>query len=231
MLDQTKIQSSASHSDRGGIRLLDAVRRPHDDAFGRLFETFRRHLLILAHRELPHALRRKIAPSDVVQETAVDAQRDYPGFRGSTPEECFSWLRSILRNNMVDAVRRYETSQKRAVGREISLESEAGRRESAMLDFPHTLPDSSAIRRENADVLASTLTRLPEDYRTVIHLRYWEGLSFPEIGVRLSRSPDAVRKLWYRAVERLKQELNDAPTGVIQNSNSSDNDPRESLRG
>jgi DNA-directed RNA polymerase specialized sigma24 family protein len=34
-------------------------------------------------------------------------------------------------------------------------------------------------------------------------------LSFPEIGARLGRSPDAVRKLWYRAFERLQAEMND----------------------
>jgi len=203
---------SSHNASRTVHRLLEAAREGGDDAFGRIFESFRRHLMLVAHRELPHALRGKVGPSDLVQETAVDAQRDFSGFRGSTAEECFAWLRSILRNNVVDAVRRYELSQKRSAGREISLTSEAGRREGGLLQLPNGRPDGSAIRREDADVLATAMTRLSNDHRSVIRLRYWEGLTFPEIGQRLSRSPDAVRKLWYRAVERLQEEMNDEST-------------------
>ena len=201
-------------SNGAAVRLLEAARGGQDDAFGRLFETFRRHLLLVAHRELPHGLRGKLGPSDVVQETAVDAQRAFEGFRGSTAEECFAWLRSILRNNVVDAVRRYELSQKRASGREISLATEAGRRQGGLVELPHGLPDGSAIRHEDADVLARAMARLSGDHHAVLRLRYWEGLSFPEIGQRLGRSPDAVRKLWYRAVERLQEEMNSESSHV-----------------
>jgi len=198
----------------GAVPLLEAARRGHDDAFGRLFESFRRHLLLVAHRELPHGIRGKIGPSDMVQETAVDAQRAFPAFRGSTPEECFAWLRSILRNNVVDAVRRYELSQKRASGREISLATEPGRRQGGLVEVPQGPPDGSAIRHEDADVLERAMARLSGDHHAVLRLRYWECLSFPEIGERLSRSPDAVRKLWYRAVERLQEEMNSKSSHV-----------------
>jgi RNA polymerase sigma-70 factor (ECF subfamily) len=188
-------------------RLLDAARDGHGDAFGRLFETFRRHLLLAAHEELPPALRGKLGASDLVQETAVDARRDFPAFRGSTAEECFAWLRAILRHNVVDAVRRYGTSQKRAVGLEVSLASPTGRREGAILEASHGLPDGSAIRREDATLLAAAMGRLSADHQAVLRMRYWDGLSFVEIGDRMSRSPDAVRKLWFRAVQRLQEEM------------------------
>ena len=51
------------------------------------------------------------------------------------------------------------------------------------------------------------MARLPPDYRDVLYLRYWEGLSFVQIAGRIGRSADAVRKLWYRAIERLQAEL------------------------
>jgi RNA polymerase sigma-70 factor (ECF subfamily) len=205
---------SRHDASRAVHRLIEAARDGRDDAFGRIFESFRRHLMLVAHRELPHALRGKIGPSDMVQETAVDAQRAFPAFRGSTAEECFAWLRSILRNNVVDAVRRYELSQKRSAGREISLATEAGRRQGGLVELPHSLPDGSAIRHEDADVLARAMARLSGDHHAVLRLRYWEGLSFPEIGQRLGRSTDAVRKLWYRAVERLQEEMNSESSHV-----------------
>lgn len=188
-------------------RFLIAARQGDDDAFGRLFEEFRRSLLLLAQREMPPAVRGKLGPSDIVQETAVDARCDFHGFRGGTTEECYAWLRSILRNNVVDAVRRYETSQKRQADREIRLASESGDLAGRLLPIRHSPPDNSAIRREEAAMLARVLERLPADYREVLRLRYWDGLSFVEIAARLGRSPDAIRKLWYRAIGRLQEEL------------------------
>jgi DNA-directed RNA polymerase specialized sigma24 family protein len=49
--------------------------------------------------------------------------------------------------------------------------------------------------------------RLSADHQAVLRMRYWDGLSFVEIGDRMSRSPDAVRKLWFRAVQRLQEEM------------------------
>jgi len=108
---------------------------------------------------------------------------------------------------VVDAVRRYGTSQKRAVGLEVSLASPTGRREGAILEASHGLPDGSAIRREDATLLAAAMGRLSADHQAVLRMRYWDGLSFVEIGDRMSRSPDAVRKLWFRAVQRLQEEM------------------------
>ena len=54
------------------------------------------------------------------------------------------------------------------------------------------------------------LARLPEDYRRVIALRYEQGQSFADIGQAMGRSSEAVRKLWFRAIERLRKELNAA---------------------
>jgi len=227
MVDSNGADQRSQQSSGSVVRLLDAARGGHDDAFGKLFETFRRHLLLVAHEELPPTLRGKLGASDLVQETAVDARRDFPAFRGATAEECFAWLRAILRNNVVDAVRRYGTSQKRAAALEVSLTSPAGRREGAMLEAPHGLPDGSAIRREDAGLLAAAVSRLSLDHQTVLRLRYWEGLSFVEIGGRMSRSPDAVRKLWYRAVERLQEEMKAASIPRGDRSDSSDVDHPE----
>ena len=56
-------------------------------------------------------------------------------------------------------------------------------------------------------LLEKAIDRLPDDYRTVMSLRYQDALPFNEIGRRLGRSADAVRMLWARAVDRLKQEI------------------------
>jgi RNA polymerase sigma-70 factor (ECF subfamily) len=189
------------------LDLIAAARRGEPDAIGQIFEAARSHLLLCADRELPADLRAKIGPSDVVQETAVDMQRDFMQFSGTTAEELFAWLREILRHNLVDAVRHYRESLKRDVTREVSLTTPPGRRDGeGIAELTHT-PDGSAIRREEAATLNKVLTRLPLEYQRVLQLRYWSGMSFVDMAPHLGRSPDAARKLWYRAIERLQSEL------------------------
>ena len=187
--------------------LLAAARRGAPDAIGRIFESARTQLHQLADRELPDDIRAKVGPSDVVQETAVDAQRDFARFVGTTPEELFAWLREILRHNVVDAIRHHRDALKREAAREVSLGSTATRRAVESLPQFNRSPPGSAIRREEAAALSLVLARLPADYRQAIELRYWRGLSFAEMAPQLGRSPEAVRKLWYRALERLNEEL------------------------
>jgi RNA polymerase sigma-70 factor (ECF subfamily) len=187
-------------------QLLAAARRGESDAIGRIFEAARGRLMLLAHREFPADIRAKVGPSDVIQETALDMHRDFSRFVGTTAEECFAWLREILRHNMVDAVRRYRTSMKRRSTREVSL-SHAERRQADAFMAAGRPPDGSAIRREEAAVLGDVLARLPDEYQRVLRLRYWGGMAFVDMAPLLGRSPEAVRKLWFRAVERLHVEL------------------------
>jgi RNA polymerase sigma-70 factor (ECF subfamily) len=192
---------------RADIRdLIDAARRGAPDAIGRIFEAARGHLLQLADHELPAELRAKVGASDLVQETAVDAHRDFAQFTGTTSEECFAWLRQILHHNVIDAIRHYRDSLKRDINREVLI---AGRPAEAHAAFVagHGSPDGSAIRREEAATVNDVLDRLPVDYRRVLQPRYWSGMSFVEMAPALDRSPEAARKLWYRALERLQDEL------------------------
>ena len=189
------------------VELLTAAHRGDRAALGQLFDAARHQLLDAASRGLPLALRGRVAPSDVVQETAIDMHRDFARFSGTTPEELFAWLRSILNHNLIDAVRHHGLTEKRGFRFERSLgDSRVGRGALALAGSVGP-PDGSAIRKEDAAELHRTLARLPDDYRTVIWLRYWRGLSFDEIAAQMDRSLGATRKLWHRAMLRLNDEL------------------------
>ena len=191
--------------------LLEQAREGSAIAIGSLLEAARSYLLLQADQHLPQSIRAKVGPSDIVQETAIDAHRDFLRFRGTTQEELYAGLRTILQNNVVDAVRRFEMAQKRAAKREASLSVIVDRRGISVLPAGSNTPDHSAIRREDAALLAGVLTRVPDDYQTILRLRYWDGLTFPEIAARIGRSEEAARKLWYRALARLTEELQARP--------------------
>ena len=61
--------------------------------------------------------------------------------------------------------------------------------------------------REDKIVIEEAMTRLSEDYRLVISLRIVEGYSVKEAALKMGRSPGAVRSLQYRAVQSLKEVL------------------------
>ena len=71
-------------------------------------------------------------------------------------------------------------------------------------------PPTLALKREQAVLLAEALERLAEDHREVFVLRNLEHVPIEEIAIRMGRSPNAVRKLWTRAILALKRELEES---------------------
>jgi RNA polymerase sigma-70 factor (ECF subfamily) len=68
----------------------------------------------------------------------------------------------------------------------------------------HGLPTTRDAPR---DPLGEALDRLPDEDRRILLWRYREERSFEEIGRLLNCSPQAARRLWVEAVERLQQEM------------------------
>jgi RNA polymerase sigma-70 factor (ECF subfamily) len=173
---------------------------PHE--LGELFETCRNYLLMVANRELDPELQAKGGGSDLVQETFLDAQRDFGGFRGRTEGDLLNWLRAILQHNLANFRRRYHATDRRAVTREVPLDDT---RAPLADDVP--TPSGVALAREQVQLLESALGRLPVQYQQVIRLRHQEHRAFEDIGSRLGRSADACRQLWIRAIALLQREL------------------------
>lgn len=184
--------------------LLATAREGSEEALGCLLQGFRQYLLLVANAELDSALKVKFAASDLVQETLLEAQRDFACFAGRSEEEFLAWLRKILVHNLRDAGRHYCESARRAISREVPLpRGDVAARQGAPLANLQT-PSWLAMRRESVDRLIEALEKLPDDSRQVIILRNLEALSFHEIGHTMNRSPDAARKLWGRAIQRLE---------------------------
>ncbi|HEY7315280.1 MAG TPA: sigma-70 family RNA polymerase sigma factor [Gemmataceae bacterium] len=203
-----------SSSDDGTLRSQQIeqwfreARHGSAEALGRLLEACRPYLLLVANQQLQPDVQRKVGPSDLVQETFLKAQQNFERFQGGTEEELLSWLRRILFNDLLNAVRFYAGTDKRQVGREVGLGAKDT--DDALANRavdPAPSPGSELIAQEEANEVRQALGRLTEDHRQVIRWRSWERLSFEEIGQRLGRSAEAARKLWTRAVDELAKTL------------------------
>ena len=195
-------------------QLLDAARLGRADCLGKLLLHFGNYLKLLVAAHLDEKLRSRLNPSDIVQDSYCDAHRDFEQFQGRSTGEFLAWLRTILVNNIAREVERHILSAKRDVRREVrldrmqvALERSAARLEAAFVDQASS-PSARIDRHEHAVVLANHLAELPTDYRDVLVLRHCEGLSFKEVAERMGRSAGAVRMLWLRAMEMIRQRMN-----------------------
>lgn len=194
-------------SETAPLALLQEARSGSIEALGELLEECRDYLLKIARRELPPPLHSKVDPADVVQETFIEATRDFANFRGETKPQLLGWLRGILRHNLADLTRHFRMGC-RSLAQEVRLLDQlanflvAGSSRGQARTICEQL-----IAQERCKALETAVQRLPPAYRRVLHLRYGERRAFSEIGNELQRSPEAVRKLVCRALELLRQEM------------------------
>jgi RNA polymerase sigma-70 factor (ECF subfamily) len=194
--------------------LLQLARNGDADALGRLLELYRNYLLLLGQVEIGRRLQSKVDPADLVQDTFLEAQRDFAQFQGTTEKELVSWLRQILIANLLNLVRRYLGTRRRDVRLERALAVDVDASSQLlerMLVSPQSSPSQQASRREQAVLLADALAQLPGHYREVIVLRHLHGLTFPEVAERVGRTLDSVEKIWARALIQLRRLLQEEP--------------------
>ena len=168
-------------------------------------ERYRAYLRLLARLHLDPRLRGKLDPSDVVQQTLLQAHQARGQFRGRSDGELAAWLRQILARNLAHAVRDLGR-EKRDVGRERSLEQAldaSSSRLEAWLAAEQSSPSQRAERNEQLLRLAEALAELPEAQREAVVLHYWQGRSLAEIGDQLGRTPAAVAGLLHRGLKQL----------------------------
>jgi RNA polymerase sigma-70 factor, ECF subfamily len=165
---------------------------------------------LLARLEVRRRLQAKLDAEDLVQDTFLKAHRHFDQFRGTTESEFVGWLRQILGSTLANLMRHHLGTKRRAVDLERELVVALDESSEALeqgLASKQSSPSQRASRREEAVLLADALDRLPEDYREIMVLRHLEGLTFPDVARRMGRSLESVKKLWARALGRLRDEL------------------------
>lgn len=183
--------------------LIQSARDGDDAALNEIWRQLRSYLLIFADQRLDDGLKGKLDASDVVQQSLLEAHRDFGEFRGASESELKSWISRLVVHNLMDAGRRFRQSQQRSVMKEVALTAET--------EFSAVKSSSSASsifrRRETDDELLRAVSELPERSQQILELRHRMGMSHAEIGRELGMTEVAARKLWSRIVEELQERL------------------------
>jgi RNA polymerase sigma-70 factor (subfamily 1) len=198
------------------------------EALPRPPEQYRAYLRLLAGLQIDPRLRTKLDPSDVVQDTLLQAHTNRGQFRGRGDGEMAAWLRQILANQLAQALRSFGRQRRNvALERsiEVSLEKSASHLE-AWLAAEHSSPSQQAERNERLLRLADALAQLPDDQRTALELRHLQGESVADIAGQMGRSEPSVTGLLRRGLMTFRELLADPPEGVMA-ADSNDRDGRE----
>ena len=189
--------------------LLDNARQGDFRDLGRLLESYRNYLAILARQGFDPRLQGKLDASDLVQETFVEAIQSFSHFRGETEGHFLAWLRRILASRLSAASRRFLLARARDVRLEDRCVQALDRSSAALqrLAASQTTPSEHVFRHERAVLLADALASIPDDYREVILLRHVEGLPFNMVAQRMGRTTESVRHLWVRGLAALHTRL------------------------
>jgi RNA polymerase sigma-70 factor (ECF subfamily) len=168
----------------------------------RPLESYRAYLGLLARLWLDSVLQSKLDPSDLVQQTLLQAHARRDQFRGHGEAEQAAWLRQILARQLGDATRQY-AAQRRDVQLERSLEESSARLEAWLAD-QQSSPGEQAQRNELLLRLADALAQLPDDQRTAVEWHHLQGCPLEEVGRRMGRGKRAVAGLLQRGLKKLR---------------------------
>jgi RNA polymerase sigma-70 factor (ECF subfamily) len=173
----------------------------HEQAFGEAFEQYSDELF--RHASLRLSDRERAV--ELTQECFLRAW-DYL-VRGKTIEQYRPFLYRTLNNLIVDEYRRHKSQ---------SLDALLEKEETASAVEGELLRDETDVFEEvatqfDAKAALAVVAQLPENYRTVVILRYVDGFLPSEIAEFLHESENAVSVRIHRGMRKLRELLASSP--------------------
>ncbi len=175
--------------------LVERARSGDLQAFAELFEPLRPRLLASIRTRLSPAIRQRVDPEDVLQDTYVRALHSLSRFEWRGEDSFGRWLEAIASHVALDVVRREGRRPALRLEREPPGDGAA--------------PSRGLRRQERRERLMKALRTLSPDHQTVLELSRMEGLSIREIADRMDRSESAVKNLLLRATRKLRESFGD----------------------
>ena len=168
-----------------------------------LYTEYREYLIILAKAQISCDRRGQIDPSDLVQQTLLDAAKDPTILHSRTRPEMMSWLRRILRDNLFDRIRRLKLEAQVVPLEHLFEKTSHGL--SSILPGSESGPDARIMRAEEALLVTDLLGKLPDAQAEAIVLKHCEGMSVKEISRHMNKTPAAVGGLLRHGMRKLRE--------------------------
>lgn len=179
-------------NEKVDAHILLMIRNPktRDQGFLQLMDTYKQPIywhirrLVVSHEDA----------EDILQETFIQVYRFAGSFKGES--KIYTWLYRIASN---ECIRHFRKNKKSLMN--------SGSIAEKMSD------ELSETDSENSDAILikfqQAILQLPEKQRIVFNLRYYDELSYDEIGQILNSSVNSLKTNYHYASEKIKQYLID----------------------
>ncbi|MCZ6657188.1 MAG: RNA polymerase sigma factor RpoE [Gammaproteobacteria bacterium] len=177
--------------------LVRRVKRGDRIAFDLLFSRYQHKILNLIGRYV----RNPEEVEDVAQEAFIKAFRALPRFRGDSA--FYTWLYRIAINT---AKNHLVARSRRPPGQDVDID------DAQFMDGADELrqgesPEAALARDQLSDVIDGAISQLPEDLRSAVTLREFDGLSYEQIAEIMDCPVGTVRSRIFRAREAIDERI------------------------
>ncbi len=203
---ESAIERGAEYLQNGGQAALAEV-----------FMSHRQRLRRMVDLRLDRRVAARIDPSDVLQETYLDAARQLEQYVAEPPMSLFLWLRFLTGQRLMAIHRQHLGVQKRDAKQEVAIERPEADSQSLSCSLIGRLtsPSMAAMRVELQICFQVAVDGLEPLDRDILALRHYEELTNQEAADELGITPAAASKRYIRALERLRAALMTAPGAAM----------------
>ena len=187
--------SEDSEADRTRvIALVELARGGDTEAFGQLYD----HYQGPVYRFVYYRTRSQALAEDLTSETFLRALRNMSGFRWQG-KDFGAWLMTIARNLCTDHFKAGRTR--------LELTTD----DMGVHDDATEGPENAVLASLTNEILLESLTKLPNEQRDCLIMRFLQGMSIAETAAALGRSDGAIKQLQLRGVRNLAKLM---PEGI-----------------
>lgn len=188
----------ASQNTLDDLALVKRAKTNDPKAFEKLLRKYRKSVYYMLLKMVNNA----DDAEDLTQEAFAKAFNSLEKF---DPKYAFStWLFRIATNNCIDFIRKKRIQ---TVSIDTPYENEDGDNISFDIKDPNLNPDDIMLKKQRKEYLKKAVARLPEKYKRLVELRYFQELSYDEVAQELDLPLGTVKAQLFRARELLSQEL------------------------
>lgn len=175
--------------------LLEAVARGSETALTQFYRLYHARIYSFIVRRLHNGA----DAADVLNEVMMEVWRHAAAFQGRS--QVLTWVLGIARHKIVDYLRRRSSHVELEDGMEDNLEDECD-----------GAPEILALKQD-ASLLRYCVEKLSSSHREVVHLAFFQELSYTEIATILACPEGTVKTRMFHAKQKLKDCLLRANAG------------------
>jgi RNA polymerase sigma-70 factor (ECF subfamily) len=192
------VSSHTKYSEQLDEDLVLRVQRGDRSAFDLLVIKYQHKIIQLVNRYIKDPSEAQ----DVAQEAFIKAYRALGNFRGDSA--FYTWLYRIA----INTAKNYLVSRsRRSSDYQVDIQDAEAIENAPQLQGMET-PERLLLNQEIIDTIKTAIEKLPEEMRTAIMLREFEGMSYEEIATAMDCPVGTVRSRIFRAREAIDNKLN-----------------------